>query len=94
MTWFKDLDIPEHFAFLHNQATPFSIKFSDGETLYAWHILPTELFRKHELALIAEPAGFVLDMTSRLAFRLLRDDPDASVDSSYAWSRGYCGVWV
>jgi abhydrolase domain-containing protein 12 len=35
------------------------------------------LYRKHEPALVAEPSGFVLDITSRLAFKLLRDDPDA-----------------
>lgn len=77
MTWFKDLDVPETFGFLRNQATPFSIKSSTGGTLYAWHILPVELYRQHEPALIAEPAGFVLDITSRFAFELLRDDPDA-----------------
>jgi abhydrolase domain-containing protein 12 len=77
MTWFKDLDIPETFGFLRNQATPFSIKSSTGGTLYAWHVLPVELYRQHEPALIAEPSGFVLDITSRLAFKLLRDDPDA-----------------
>jgi abhydrolase domain-containing protein 12 len=77
MTWFKDLDVPENFGFLHNQATPFSIKSSSGGTLYAWHILPIELYRQHEPALIAEPTGFVLDITSRFAFKLLRDDPDA-----------------
>jgi abhydrolase domain-containing protein 12 len=33
MTWFKDLDVPEAFGFLRNQATPFSITSSDGETL-------------------------------------------------------------
>jgi abhydrolase domain-containing protein 12 len=26
MTWFKDLNVPEMFGFLHNQATSFSIK--------------------------------------------------------------------
>ena len=77
MTWFKDLDVPENFGFLRNQATPFSIKSSSGGTLYAWHILPIELYRQHELALIAESSGFVLDITSRFAFKLLRDDPDA-----------------
>src|SRR5271154_2594021 len=77
MTWFKDLDVPETFGFLRNQATPFSIKSSSGGTLYAWHILPIELYRQHEPALIAEPSGFVLNITSRLAFKLLRDDPDA-----------------
>ena len=77
MTWFKDLDVPENFGFLRNQATPFSIKSSSGGTLYAWHILPIELYRQHERALIAESSGFVLDITSRFAFKLLRDDPDA-----------------
>jgi abhydrolase domain-containing protein 12 len=77
MTWFKDLDVPETFGFLRNQATTFSIKSSTGGTLYAWHIIPVELYRQHEPDLIAEPSGFVLDITSRLAFKLLRDDPDA-----------------
>ena len=77
MTWFKNLNVPETFGFLKNQATPFSINTSDGERLYAWHILPVELYRKHELPLVSEPAGFVSDITSRLAFQLLRDDPDA-----------------
>lgn len=60
MTWFKDLDVPETFGFLRNQATPFSIKSSTGGTLYAWHVLPVELYRLQETALIAEPSGFVL----------------------------------
>lgn len=77
MTWFKDLDVPESFGFLRSQTTPFAIKSSASETLYAWHILPIELYRQHELALVAEPSGFAVDITSRLAFKLLRDDPDA-----------------
>ena len=77
MTWFKDLNVPETFGFLRNQVTPFSIKTPDGERLYAWHILPLELYRKHEQPLLAEPIGFVSDITSRLAFQLLRDDPEA-----------------
>ncbi|MCJ1360142.1 MAG: hypothetical protein MMC33_010145 [Icmadophila ericetorum] len=77
MTWFKDLDISEAFGFLHNQATPFSINSSDGETLYAWHILLVELYRKNELALLAESTGLVMDITTRLAFKLLSHDPDA-----------------
>lgn len=50
---------------------------SDGERLYAWHILPVELYRRHESALLEQPAGFVSDITLRLAFGLLRDHPDA-----------------
>lgn len=76
LTWFKDLDLPEQFGFLRNQATPFSIMSSAGEGLYAWLILPIELYRKHEFALTAEPSGFATSITSRLAFKLLRHDPD------------------
>ncbi|KAE8355877.1 abhydrolase domain-containing protein [Aspergillus coremiiformis] len=77
MTWFKDLNVPETFGFLRNQVTPFSIETPDRVQLYAWHILPIELYRKHERSLNAEPTGFVSDITSRLAFQLLRDDPEA-----------------
>jgi len=77
MTWFKDLDAPETFGFMCGQATPFSINTSTGGMLYAWHILPIELYRQHELALVAEPSGFAMDFTSRFPFKLLRDDPDA-----------------
>lgn len=77
MTWLKDLDVPESFGFLRNQVTPFYIPSSNGERLYAWHVLPIELYRQHESTLIAEPSGFVSDITSRTAFMLLRTDPDA-----------------
>ena len=77
MTWFKDLNVPENFGFLRSQTTPFTIKSSTGGPLYAWHILPVELYRQHEAALIAEPSGFATDISSRFTFKLLRDDPDA-----------------
>ncbi|PYI03203.1 abhydrolase domain-containing protein [Aspergillus sclerotiicarbonarius CBS 121057] len=77
MTWFKDLNVPESFGFLRNQVTPFTIQTPDGEQLHAWHILPVELYRKHEQFLVADPAGLVSDVTARLSFQLLRDDPEA-----------------
>ncbi|KAL8788868.1 MAG: hypothetical protein Q9195_007082 [Heterodermia aff. obscurata] len=79
LTWFKDLNVPESFGYLTNQVTPFNIKSSFGGKLYAWHILPIELYRQHELTLIAEPAGFVDDITSRTAFKLLREDHEANL---------------
>lgn len=39
--------------------------------------MPVELYRRHEKDLLAEQPGFVSDFTSRLAFKLLRDDPEA-----------------
>ncbi|KAL8993466.1 MAG: hypothetical protein Q9169_006322 [Polycauliona sp. 2 TL-2023] len=77
MTWFKDLNVPESFGFLRNQVTPFSIKTSNGGALYAWHISPINLYRKHESALIDEPSGFTSDIQSRTSFKLLQDDPEA-----------------
>ncbi|KAJ5588234.1 hypothetical protein N7537_010912 [Penicillium hordei] len=77
MTWFKDLNVPETFGFLRNQVTPFSIRTADGEFLHAWHILPVELYRKHQMPLIEEPVGFVSDIKSRLGFQLLLEDPGA-----------------
>ena len=79
MTWFKELNTPEAFGFLHNQVTPFSIPTQDGGSLFAWHILPVELYHRHEAALSAEPAGFVSEVASRLSFKLLRDDPEAKL---------------
>lgn len=91
ITWFKDLNTPEIFGFLHNQVTPFSINSTDGGALYAWHILPVELYRKHEEALIAEPSGFVPDIQSRLAFKVVRDDPDARLILHFHGAAGTVG---
>jgi len=77
MTWFKELNTPEAFGFLHNQVTPFGIQSSSGDILYAWHILPIELYRKNEAALLAEPSGYCSDISTRRAFELLRNDPEA-----------------
>ena len=77
MTWGKDLNTPEIFGFLHNQVTPFNIQQGGSENLHVWHILPVELYRRHEEELLAEPSGLVADFPVRTAFRLLRDDPEA-----------------
>jgi abhydrolase domain-containing protein 12 len=77
MTWFKNLDTPEVFGFLHNQVTPFSIRSQSGEMLYAWHILPIELYRKHEDDLLKDAHGHCLDISTRIGFKLLQSDPEA-----------------
>lgn len=77
MTWFKNLDSPEQFGFLRNQATSFFIKNPDGGSLHCWHIHPLGAHLKHEEALLNESTGLVADFTSRAAFSILRDDPDA-----------------
>src|ERR1700742_138527 len=58
MTWFQDLNTPEAFGFLHNQVTPFGIQSSSGDTLFAWHIVPIELYRNNEQILLQEQPGY------------------------------------
>ncbi|KAK8073013.1 hypothetical protein PG996_006361 [Apiospora saccharicola] len=75
--FWHDIDKPEYWGFARNQVTPFPIQTSDGETLYAWHILPLQAYLKNEDKLQAQPAGYVEDVTSTESFRILREDPDA-----------------
>jgi abhydrolase domain-containing protein 12 len=53
--------------------TPFTIPTPDGQTLYAWHVLPIDTYLKNEEALssIGTPQGPVEDFTQSLAFKLL-----------------------
>lgn len=76
-TWGQDLNVPEQWGFLHNQVTPFALDTPDGETLHAWHILPLGLYRLHEEKIPEEPSGLAPDFKQRLAFKLLRDDPES-----------------
>jgi abhydrolase domain-containing protein 12 len=77
LTWFMDVNFPEQWGFLHNQVTPFELHTPDGETLHAWHILPLELYHRNEQALLKEKSGLAPEITTRLGFQLLRDDPQA-----------------
>ncbi|SPQ19130.1 1e5b256f-d64e-423f-aa7b-510159ebd150 [Thermothielavioides terrestris] len=77
LTWFQDVSIAEQWGFLRNQVTPFTLRTPDGVTLFAWHILPLELYPRHEEKLVKEPDGVAVDITDRVSFQLLRDDPEA-----------------
>ena len=77
LTWFKDLNVPETFGFLQIQVTPFSIEVSDRKNLHAWHILPLGVYRRNQQKLLEQSSGFAPNITSRCAFKLLRDDPEA-----------------
>ncbi|CAD6447830.1 dd4abbea-2081-4c19-b808-f2f55b6d0643 [Sclerotinia trifoliorum] len=75
--WATDIDKPERFGFAKNQVSPFNFSTPDGETLYAWHIMPLGLYAKHEPEILEQPSGFVDDITLTKGFELLKDDPDA-----------------
>jgi hypothetical protein len=53
--------------------TPFTITTPDGETLYAWHVLPLDTYIRNAKALVEpeRPSDPVEDFTKTLPFELL-----------------------
>ncbi|RYN55105.1 hypothetical protein AA0114_g3719 [Alternaria tenuissima] len=66
---------PERAGFLKNQVVPFRITSKDGERLFAWLIAPLGVYARNSDAFIQEKTG--TDVEHTLAWRLLRDDPEA-----------------
>ncbi|OAL34522.1 hypothetical protein AYO20_06152 [Fonsecaea nubica] len=81
-TYFQNLNNTEQFGFLHHQIQPFAVTTPDNVTLFAWHILPTHLYSKHEKAL-TEQADFGLKpweiASTTVGLQLLLNDPTAVV---------------
>lgn len=84
--YWQNLSNVEQFGFLHHQIQPFTITTPDNVTLFAWHILPTHLYLKHEEALKAQrdfgqkPYD---EAAKTIGMRLLLDNPEASVVVSF-----------
>jgi hypothetical protein len=53
--------------------TPFTITTPDGQTLYAWHVLPMDTYIRNakSLSAIERPQGPVENFTKTLPFELL-----------------------
>lgn len=80
--FYHNINDGEEFGFNKNQVTPFNIKTPDGETLYAWHVLPIDIYTRNEQSLRKEArpsSAPVPDFTMTQAFGLLTQDPDARV---------------
>lgn len=60
-----------------NQVTPFQLQTPDGETIYAWHIMPLPLYLQHEAAVATQKIGLCNNFTQTESFRLLANDPEA-----------------
>ena len=69
--------MPQQWGFAKNQVTPFSLQTQDGESLYAWHILPLPVYLKNEEALARQSEGFVKNFTNTENFKLLGEDPNS-----------------
>lgn len=62
-----------------NQVTPFGLQTPDGESIYAWHIMPLPLYLQNEATVSTQTPGYSEDFTSTESFRLLKEDPEARV---------------
>ncbi|KAI0018548.1 alpha/beta-hydrolase [Xylariomycetidae sp. FL0641] len=87
--FWHDIDKPEYWGFARNQVTPFFLSTVDGESIYAWHILPLNVYLRHEETLQTKPAGFSKDVTTTDGFHILRDDPEARLVISFHGNAGH-----
>ncbi|EOD48200.1 putative abhydrolase domain-containing protein (secreted protein) protein [Neofusicoccum parvum UCRNP2] len=73
-----------------NQVTAFNVTTLDHEVLYAWHVLPLNVYEKHEpdlaLAASGSPDG---DFTQTQAFQLLAKDPKARLVINFHGNAGH-----
>ncbi|KAK4508795.1 hypothetical protein PRZ48_002534 [Zasmidium cellare] len=86
-----DLNDGETFGYAKNQVTPFNIHTPDGETLYAWHVLPLDVYARNERQIREEkrqPRGPVEDVTETAAFKLLSNG-EARVIISFHGNAGH-----
>lgn len=85
-SYWQNLSNVEQFGFLHHQVQPFTVTTPDNVTLFAWHILPTHLYLKHENALKTQ-GDFGQKQYSEAAktvgLRLLLEDPKATAVVSF-----------
>ncbi|KAI1004813.1 hypothetical protein K3495_g3403 [Podosphaera aphanis] len=79
ISWWMDINKPDQFGFAKNQVTPFNIATPDHEKLYAWHVLPLDVYAEQETELLQQPSGFVNDITRTKAFDLLHKNPKSKL---------------
>ncbi|KAK5172088.1 uncharacterized protein LTR77_003726 [Saxophila tyrrhenica] len=77
--FYHDINNPEEFGFCENQVQPFNISTPDREVLHAWHVLPIDVYTRHEKNLKLPPG----DEDSATPLDLLINDPQARVVVSY-----------
>lgn len=77
MTWRQNLTQPEQFGFAKNQVTPFYLNTSDGEHIFAWHVLPLGTYLSHREDLAQQEVGLATNPTATKNLQLLIKDPGA-----------------
>lgn len=93
--YWHDLNYPDQFGFADGQVTPFNVETPDGQTLYAWHVLPLDVYARHEHSLRTGQRHKhpVEDFTKTLPYKLIteyNDPPPRVVISCTDTSRTDC----
>lgn len=85
-TWWHNLSNVEQFGFHRGQVQPFTVQSTDNVTLYAWHLVPTQLYRQHRERLDGASQSGLLsfdEAAQRPAMRLMLEDVNAHVVVSF-----------
>lgn len=63
-----------------NQVTPFLLNVpGSGSKVYAWHVMPLNVYAKHEETLLKQPEGPHEDFAHTEAFKTIKADPNSRV---------------
>ncbi|KAL8895420.1 MAG: hypothetical protein Q9207_008181 [Kuettlingeria erythrocarpa] len=73
---------------LENQVQPFNFSTPDGESLYAWHVLPLAKYTANEKTLLDDPTGPAAHFTETAAFALLSKDPSSRLVINFHGNAG------
>jgi len=63
--------------------TPFNLSTPDGETLFAWHVLPLDIYAQNQASLMAEAPS----LETRVS--LIKNDPDARIVINFHGNAGH-----
>ena len=89
----KYLNLPPTTSYTNppeNQIRPFNLTTPDGETLYAWHVLPIGAYHKHTTELLLGDT-FDSSVTASTAFKILTSDAEARLVISFHGNAGHVG---
>jgi pimeloyl-ACP methyl ester carboxylesterase len=87
----SNVNEPETFGFAKGQVTPFHLNTTDGETLYCWHVLPTDVYLENEREIVqrAGEGVVVQDLRTTVGYKLLVNDAESWVVVNFHGNTGH-----
>ncbi|KAF2738371.1 hypothetical protein EJ04DRAFT_586939 [Polyplosphaeria fusca] len=80
---------PEEFGFAKGQVTPFNLTTADGESLFCWHVLPLDVYLKHENEIAQKATEHAEDLTLTVGYKLLKKDHKSKVVINFHGNAGH-----